>query len=94
MNDIERDQLEQVGLDRFVATSLRVARHALVTCHCYGHLCGHCEEARAVIAMQEKHIHVALYEDTGTANDGNQKLTDYCALCGLSFRDEIHAVGL
>lgn len=78
-------------LDRFIETSLRVARHGLAACPCYGHLCGHCEDARSVIAMQEPHTHVALYEDSTTANSGHEKLLDECALCGLSFRDPVHA---
>lgn len=56
---------------------------AFDSCNCYGHLCGHCDDARWVITYRIiEHFHVARYD--------NGKLTDRCLKCSFDIRDEIH----
>ena len=54
-----------------------VAKDAMAKCHCYGHLCGHCDDARVVLAAI-KHIH------------SHSEVNDICAVCGEDLRHEIH----
>ena len=54
-----------------------VATDAIAKCHCYGHLCGHCNDAKVVLnALRHTHAH----------SDN----ADICAVCGLDLREDIH----
>ena len=54
-----------------------VATDAIAKCHCYGHLCGHCGDAR-VLLDSVRHTHVR-------SENG-----DMCGVCGCDLREGIH----
>lgn len=61
----------------YAAVIQNVARDAINKCHCYGHLCGQCGDAKVVLDAV-KHTH-------RRSENG-----DMCAVCGLDMRDDIH----
>jgi len=68
--------LEQLPMS-YASVIWTVAQDAIHKCHCYGHLCGHCDDARVVLgSIRHTHAH----SDNG----------DQCGICGEDLRHEIH----
>ena len=47
-----REEADLAARDGFLLLAQRVAERCMATCHCYGHLCEHCEEAKAILAVK------------------------------------------